>query len=216
MCRSMARPADACPYPKPFAADFDDCPAFQARQFIPLDTLHQPLEPVVTCRHLETRALRERHRWYGACALGDAQSRRNWATDVGVRRLAKIAQLQREMAKATNGDMQRLWQLKAQQLQAYRRGTETAAITAELRQLSGRALGNLDAFLKSRAQLLAEVGMPLESMIELTRLAFDRFIEGRQSSEVSLEVPDSVLDGLSAPVRAFFRPTRAEPKAPLS
>ena len=70
----MTRPADECPYPKPFAADFDACPAYQARQFIPLDTLYQPLEPVLTCRHLETRPLLARHRWYGACAVGDARS----------------------------------------------------------------------------------------------------------------------------------------------
>lgn len=211
----MARPPDACPYPKPFAADFDDCPAFQSRQFIPLDTLYQPLQPVVTCRHLETRALRDRHRWYGACALGYAEARRRWATDVGTTRLAKISQLQRQMGQAIGVDMQRLWQLKGQQLQAFNKGTDTVALTAELRQLSDRAIGDLTSYLKSQTQLLMEVGMPLEAMIELTRLAFDRFIEGRHTSEVTLEVPDSVLAGLSEPVRAFFRPTRPA-QAPLA
>lgn len=204
----MARPPDACPYPKPFPADFDECPAFQPRQFIPLDTLYQPLQPVVTCRHLETRALRERHRWYGACALGDAEARRRWANDVGIRRLAKISQLQRHMGQAIGVDMQGLWQLKGQQLQAYRNGTETVALTAELRRLSDRAIGDLTSYLKSHTELLMEVGMPLDAMVELTRLSFDRFIEGRHSSEVTLEVPDSVLEGLSEPVRTFFRPTR--------
>jgi hypothetical protein len=208
MGRSMARPPDACPYPKPFPAVFDGCPAFQPRQFIPLDTLYQPLQPVLTCRHLETRALRERHRWYGACALGDAEARRRWAADVGTRRLAKITQLQRQIGQAISGEMQRLWQLKGQQLQAYRNGTDTAALTRELRQLSDRAMGDLTSYLQSQTDLLDEVGMPLDAMIELTRLAFDRFIEGRHSSEVTLEVPDSVLEGLSEPVRAFFRPTR--------
>lgn len=211
----MARPPDACPYPKPFPAEFDDCPAFQPRQFIPLDTLYQPLQPVLTCRHLETRALRERHRWYGACGLGDAEARRRWEADVGTRRLAKISQLQRQMGQAISGEMQRLWQLKGQQLQAYRNGTEAAALTAELRELSDGAMGDLTSYLKSHTDLLMEVGMPLDSMIELTRLSFDRFIEGRNSSEVTLEVPDSVLEGLSEPVRAFFRPTRRA-QAPLA
>src|ERR1700724_475081 len=40
----MARPDDECPYPKPFPADFDACPAYQPRQFIPLDTLYQQRE----------------------------------------------------------------------------------------------------------------------------------------------------------------------------
>jgi hypothetical protein len=72
----MTRPQDACPYPRPFPADFDSCHAYQARQFIPLDTLYQPLEPVLTCRHLETRAMTQRHRWYAACALGDPEARK--------------------------------------------------------------------------------------------------------------------------------------------
>ncbi len=209
----MARPPDACPYPKPFAADFAECPAFQPRQFIPLDTLYQPLQPVVTCRHLETRALRDRHRWYGACALGDAEERRRWAAEVGTRRLGKIRQLQRQIGQAVSSDMKRLWQLKGQQLQGYRNGSETAAINAELRRLADRAIADLTGFLKSHIELLAEVGMPLDAMIELTRLSFDRFIEGRHSSEVSFEVPDSVLEGMSEPVRAYFRPSRPQTQA---
>lgn len=89
----MQRPSDHCPYPKPFAADFDDCPAFQSRQFIPLDTLYQPLDPVLTCRHLETRAMAQRHRWYAACALGDAEARRRWVREVGTLRLQRIRDL---------------------------------------------------------------------------------------------------------------------------
>lgn len=172
------------------------------------DTLYQPLQPVVTCRHLETRALRERHRWYGACALGEAEARSRWAAEVGTRRLGKISQLQRQVGQAISPDMQRLWKLKGQQLQVYRNGTDTAAIDAELRQLADRAIVDLTTYLRSNTQLLDEVGLPLDAMIELTQLSFDRFIEARHSSEVSFEVPDSVLAGLSEPVRAFFRPTR--------
>src|ERR1700737_4105231 len=114
----MPRPDDECPYPKPFPADFDDCPAFQARQFIPLDTLYQPLEPVLTCRHLETRAMPERHRWYGGCALGDADARRRWARQVGVARLEKIRAVQAQLGRASAPYSQRLWALKGQQLRA--------------------------------------------------------------------------------------------------
>jgi len=210
----MARPPDACPYPKPFPADFADCPAFQPRQFIPLDTLYQPLQPVLTCRHLETRALRERHRWYGACALGDAEARRRWATQVGTARLAMISELQREMGRAVRADMSQLWQVKGQQLQAYRAGTDAGIWTRQLRSLSDSALAELVAFLKTQSALLAEVGVPLEAMIQLTRLAFDQFIETRYATEVSLDVPDNVLDGMSAPVRTFFRPSTPRPSGP--
>jgi hypothetical protein len=210
----VARPPDACPYPKPFPADFADCPAFQPRQFIPLDTLYQPLQPVLTCRHLETRALRERHRWYGACGLGDAEARQRWATQVGTARLAMISELQREMGRAVRSDLSQLWQVKGQQLQAYRAGTDAGIWTKELRALSDSALAELVAFLKTQTALLAEVGVPLEAMIQLTRLAFDRFIETRYATEVSLDVPDNVLEGMSAPVRAFFRPSTPRPSGP--
>ena len=47
-----ARPADECPYPKPFPPDFVDCPAYQATQMVTLDLSHRPLGSVMTCRHL--------------------------------------------------------------------------------------------------------------------------------------------------------------------
>src|SRR5258708_8367074 len=96
----MTRPQDACPYPRPFPADFGSCPAYQARQFIPLNTLYQPLEPVLTCRHLETRSMEQRHPWYGACALGNPDARSRWARQVGVTRLERILAVQRELGAA--------------------------------------------------------------------------------------------------------------------
>src|SRR5437763_17008485 len=93
----MPRPDDECPYPKPFPAEFNACPAYQARQFIPLDTMYQPLEPVLTCRHLENRAMTQGHRWYAACALGDAEARSRWVSDVGAPRLDGIRAVQREL-----------------------------------------------------------------------------------------------------------------------
>ncbi len=216
MGQSMARPADACPYQKPFPPDFDECPAFQPRQFIPLDTLYQPLQPVVTCRHLATRSLRLRHRWYGACGLGDAEARRRWALEVGTKRLAKISEIQAQMGRAIGGDMRQLWQLKGQQLQAFRAGSDAAALTRELRALSDRAVADLLRFLKAHTDSLAEVGMPMDTMVQLTRLAFNHFIETRYATEVTLEVPDTVVEGLSDPVRAFFRPSAPKTQAPLS
>src|SRR5439155_16841856 len=96
----MRRPDDECPYPKPFSEYFDDCPAFQARQFIPLDTLYQPLEPVLTCRHLETRSMTQRHRWYGAGSSGDSNARGHWTRSVGLGRLDGIRALQRAVGGA--------------------------------------------------------------------------------------------------------------------
>src|SRR5438874_865994 len=132
------RPDDECPYPKPFSEYFDDCPAFQARQFIPLDTLYQPLEPVLTCRHLETRSMTQRHRWYGACALGSSDARSRWARQVGVARLDRIRAMQRELGAAIAPYTTRLWELKGQQLRAFRDSVDAGPATVELRRLAGK------------------------------------------------------------------------------
>jgi len=209
----MARPDDECPYPKPFAADFDACPAYQARQFIPLDTLYQPLEPVLTCRHLETRALPQRHRWYGACAVGNAEARRRWARDVGVARLQRIRAVQRELGVAIAPYNARLWELKGQQLRAIRDGRDTSEATGELRRLATQMTADLDAFLKENSRTFTDIDMPIDAARLLIQVAIDRFIETQFATEVSFEVPDDVLQRFPEPVRTFFRP--AVPERPV-
>ena len=200
------RPDDECPYPKPFPEDFTRCPAYQARQFIPLDTLYQPLEPVLTCRHLETRALPERHRWYAACALGNAEARRAWARQVGVARLERIRAVQRELGAATAPYTARLWKLKGQQLRALRDSRDAAPATAELRRLAGQMTAELDQFLRERGSAFAEIDMPIEAARQLIVVAIDRFISTQFATEISFDVPDDILQRFPEPVRTFFRP----------
>jgi hypothetical protein len=202
----MARPQNECPYPKPFAADFDACPAYQPRQFIPLDTLYQPLEPVLTCQHLETRALPQRHRWYAACSLGDAEQRRRWARDVGVARLQRIRAVQGELGVAIAPYTTRLWELKGQQLRAIHNGRDPTQATAELRRLAGQMNADLDAFLKQNSQTFTDVDMPIDAARQLINIAIDRFIDTQFATEVSFEVPEDVLQRFPEPVRTFFRP----------
>ena len=208
----MRRPEDECPYPKPFSEYFDDCPAYQARQFIPLDTLYQPLEPVLTCRHLETRSMTQRHRWYGACALGDSDARSRWARQVGVARLERIRAVQRELGAAIAPHTTRLWELKGQQLRAIRDGSDARPATAELRLLAGRVTSELDQFLHKRSAVFAEIDMPIDAAGKLIQIAIDRFIETQYASEISFEVPDNILQRFPEPVRAFFRP-ESRPRA---
>jgi hypothetical protein len=200
------RPDDECPYPKPFPEDFTGCPAYQARQFIPLDTLYQPLEPVLTCRHLETRALPERHRWYAACDLGNAEARRAWARQVGVARLERIRGVQRELGAATAPYTARLWELKGQQLRALRDGRDAAPATTELRRLAGQMTAELDQFLRERSSAFTEIDMPIEAARQLIVVAIDRFISTQFAAEISFDVPDDVLQRFPEPVRTFFRP----------
>ena len=202
----MRRPADECPYPKPFPADFDDCPAYQPREFIPLDTMYQPLEPVLTCRHLETRALPQRHRWYAACALGNRDARSRWVRQIGGARLERIRAIQRQLGAATAPYTARLWDLKGQQLRAFRDGRDAGPATTELRGLAGEMTGELDRFLRERSLAFAEIDMPIEAARHLIHVAIDRFIDTQYATEVSFEVPDEVLQRFPEPVRNFFRP----------
>jgi hypothetical protein len=202
----VGRPEDECPYPKPFSENFDDCPAFQARQFIPLDTLYQPLEPVLTCRHLETRPMTVRHRWYGACALGNSEARGRWARQVGIARLERIRAIQRELGAAIASYTTRLWELKGQQLLAFRDSTDATAVTDDLRRLATQMAGELDQFLQRRSAAFAEIDLPVDSARKLIQIAIDRFIDTKYAAEISFEVPEDILQRFPEPVRAFFRP----------
>ena len=206
----MRRPDDQCPYPKPFSEYFDDCPAFQARQFIPLDTLYQPLEPVLTCRHLETRPMTQRHRWYGACALGTSDARSRWARQVGLARLERIRAMQRELGTAIASYTARLWVLKGQQLRAFRDGADAGPATVELRRLAGKLTAELDQFLTKRSAAFAAVDMPIDAAGRLIQVAIDRFIDTKYAAEISFEVPDDILQRFPEPVRTFFRPAVPE------
>jgi hypothetical protein len=191
---------------------FDDCPGYQARQFIPLDTLYQPLEPVLTCRHLETRSMTQRHRWYGACALGNSDARSCWARQVGVARLERIRAVQRELGAAIAPYSTRLWELKGQQLRAIRDGGDAGPATVELRRLAGRMTEELDQFLHKRSAAFAEIDMPIDAARKLIQVAINRFIDTQHASEISFEVPDDILLRFPESVRAFFRP-EARPSA---
>src|SRR5438132_5288422 len=110
------RPADECPYPKPFPPGFAECPAFQATQMITLDISHRPLGAVWTCRHLESRLMPNTdYRWYGVCVIGDAEARRRWSQSVGPGRLHEISQLRQEVSALSGPYVQRLIELKAEQ-----------------------------------------------------------------------------------------------------
>ena len=78
------RPADECPWPRPFPDGFDGCPAYLQRAFIPLNISDQPLTPVRTCGHLVSRRLPNGAAgWYAGCELGDAAARQRWDAATG-------------------------------------------------------------------------------------------------------------------------------------
>jgi hypothetical protein len=75
-----SRPADECPFKRPFPEGFDQCPTFQPQAFSPLDMSERPLAPMLTCGHLVTRSLGNgKFGWYAACKIGDEAARRKLA-----------------------------------------------------------------------------------------------------------------------------------------
>ena len=168
--------------------------------------MYQPLEPVLTCRHLETRAMSQRHRWYPACALGDADARRRWVRELGAERLDHIRALQRQLGTVVEPFTARLWSLKGQQLRAIRDGRDTEAVTAQLKELAAQMALEMDRYLIDHGREFEEAGMPVDAARHLSRVATERFVDMQFASEVSFEVPDDILQRFPEPVRTFFRP----------
>jgi hypothetical protein len=103
------RPSDACPYPKPFAADFNECPTYQTRHAIVVDSKDRPLHTIWSCRHMETKQVPgEAGHYYGACQIGDAKSRQQRVQMIGAERVRHIQKLRAEVmpiAQAFVSDM---------------------------------------------------------------------------------------------------------------
>jgi hypothetical protein len=75
-----SRPADACPFPRPFPEGFDQCPLFRPQPFVPMDMSYRPLPTMLTCARLVTQPLPNGTvGWYAACDLGDEAARRKLA-----------------------------------------------------------------------------------------------------------------------------------------
>jgi len=201
-----ARPADECPYPKPFPPDFMDCPAYQATQMVTLDLSHRPLGSVMTCRHLESRLMpNTNYRWYGACVLGDAEARRRWSDAVGVDRLHDISALRQEVSALSMPYIQRLLDLKNAPV-----GDNPLAHARQMRGVVDDFMTKMTALLRDRKAVLDQLHLPLDACVRLLGIAIDRFVQ-HGLPESQWEVPDEVLTLFPEDVRAYFRPGRATP-----
>ena len=172
--------------------------------------MYQPLEPVLTCRHLETRALPQRYRWYASCSLGNVEARRQWVAEVGVERLARIRALQRQLGLAIAPYSAQLWDLKGRQLRAMRDGHDIEPSSAELRRLSEQMAAELDAFLTQNRKEFDDIELPVDAARQLIRIAVERFIDTQFAAEISFEVPEEVLRRFPPAVQTFFRPAASE------
>ena len=203
------RPADECPYPKPFPPDFTDCPAYQATQMVTLDLSHRPLGSVMTCRHLESRLMpNTNYRWYGACVLGDAEARRRWSNALGADRLHEISALRQEVSALSMPYIQRLLELKNAPV-----GDNPVAHTRQVQFVVDDFMTKMTYLLRERKAVLDELHLPLDACIRLLAIAIDRFVQ-QGLTEAEWVVPDEVLALFPDDVRAYFRPGQATDPSP--
>src|ERR1700675_4271638 len=139
--RVTGRPADACPYPKPFTADFNDCPTYQTRHAIVVDSNDRPLQTIWSCRHMETKQVPgESGHYYGACQLGDARGRQQWIQTIGLDRIRNIQRLRAEVMPFVQGFVDDMAPLKSGQLAADRSQAEQDELLTRMKERGQRYL----------------------------------------------------------------------------
>jgi hypothetical protein len=201
-----ARPADACPFARPFADEFNGCPAYRHTEFMALDTQYRPLRMVNTCRHLDARSLPGlRTGYYAACALGDPERRGAWVAEVERERLDAIRAIGRDIAAGTSDLTRELWQAKSAHLRATRNGEPTAAHTRRLRKLVKAYEAEAARFFSERSARLNDLHLPEDACIELLREALRDWVDA-PNLENSYRPSDSVLAKFPADVHALLRP----------
>src|SRR5438552_615428 len=144
----MPRRPDECPFARPFAVDFDDCPAYKPEEYVALDTHYQPLTAVWACANLHARQAAENDgRFYGHCRLGDAAARKGWAADAAPVRVEGLRRLRREIYGLAADYREEISEAKGVQLKAFARGQDASAATRKLLDLADRNLADVHAYL---------------------------------------------------------------------
>lgn len=203
-----ARPSDACPYPKPFTADFDDCPTYQTRHAVVVDSNDRPLRTIWSCRHMETKQIPgESGHYYGACQLGDAKGRQRWVQAIGPDRIRGIQKLRADVMPIAQAFVDDMAELKSRQLKVGRSDADTGVLLARMRERGQRYLQEFDAFLEAREELLQAAQMPRSAVMQLARQWVDEFVSetwGRSGS--SQQLPDDLIASLPDSVKVFYTP----------
>jgi hypothetical protein len=75
------RPRDRCTFRRPFAPNFNSCPAFEPIEYGVTDFSGNPLEAVITCVHLGIGKLSRFGSSYPRCMLGGPAERLAFAAE---------------------------------------------------------------------------------------------------------------------------------------
>src|SRR5438309_4792492 len=164
--------ADRCPFPKPFAEDFRDCPAYQPVHYVPLDIFNQPLRPVWSCGHLDIGNDTDTGRPYTRCRLGDAEARLRWVDSIRQDRLQLWRRVAREFSDALAPRIHAMYQSKARQIAALGAGGDALAeASMDLRAEADAFIAQDLALLDARSMELEAIGFPTAGMKAVTGAA---------------------------------------------
>jgi anti-anti-sigma regulatory factor len=201
---------DRCPYPRPFAEDFADCPAYQATSFLATDSRNQPLGEWRTCRHLTAgNQLQNRGRFYPRCALGSRPQRLQWVAQVSPARVDVVRALQDEFDGFSLPHRRQLSEARSR-LHA---GSRSRTTEAETQELIDSFLQAIDRFLNANEARFQDAGLPTQPLRHLIREWVIAWV--RTPEMTALRLTDAPPDAFANPVRAFVGlPT--EPAAELS
>ncbi len=195
---------DACPYRRPFAPEFDDCPAFLPSHFVPATAGNQPLPASWTCQRLVATP-NPAGGFYGRCSLGTAADRLGWADDVNDRDVAALRALTGALVATVGPALDELWRVK---IEAARRATPVGWPPRRLVELAERAMALSQAFIEEHAAEFDAAGLPAADVVEYLRVATRHWVQQRDADRPRL--PDDVVSSLPPAVRAFAAATRVE------
>ena len=202
------RPGDECPYRKPFAEGFNDCPAYQRTQFVPLDTQYRPLASIWTCVNLDFgRMPRAQWRHFARCRVGTAEDRLAWVAQVREDRLTVVRAIQAEMAPMMAKQVTDLWTAKGRQLAAAAGTEEHEDASAELGRLIQRFLTSTEAFFEDHDREMAVLSLPISATMDLFRELLDSWAE-QPNAEVPT-VSEAALARFPEEARILFTPESA-------
>lgn len=200
------RPADACPYARPFPPGFRDCPAYRSARLMPFDSRYRPLKPERTCQHLEVGSRSAAGRYYARCAVGTAEDRQHWRDPERERLVAEAEELSEVMELRMGAQTEALWLLKARQLQAMEspNGGGAEAATVELERACRSYLVDFEALMEEEMERLDRLNLPLATVVELIREILLRWIPQRSGEQPS--IPDELVERFPEQAWWLLRP----------
>jgi hypothetical protein len=201
------RPPDECPYHRPFPPGFRDCPAYRWTQLRPLDSRYRPLRAERTCQHLDVGTTATAGRFYARCAVGSHEERVRWADPERERQLGVASALTTVMEQRLGELTELLWAAKARQLRALDSPDDSsgaAAATAELERLARRYMVDVEALLEDEIAKLQELNLPLDTLMELFREIFTRWIPQRSTETPA--IPDELVERFPEQAWWLLRP----------